>query len=56
MLAALSTLEHRIRTGRWSGTDPTALNHLAATLEPTATPAYQPYHPAPYPRPFNLTH
>jgi pimeloyl-ACP methyl ester carboxylesterase len=56
MLAALSTLEHRIRTRTWSGTDPAALNQLAARLDPTATPAYLAYRPAPYPRPFNLSH
>lgn len=56
MLAALSTLEHRIRTGAWSGTDPAAMNRLATTLDPTTPPAYLGYHPAPYPRPFNLSH
>jgi hypothetical protein len=54
MLAALHTLERRIGTGRWSGTDPAALNRLAASLDPTATPGYARYRPAPYPRPFNL--
>jgi dienelactone hydrolase len=56
MLAALSTLEHRIQTRTWSGTDPAALNQLAARLDPAATPAYLPYRPAPYARPFNLSH
>jgi pimeloyl-ACP methyl ester carboxylesterase len=56
MLAALSTLEHRIRTGVWSGTNPTTLNRLAAALDPTTPPAYLGYHPAPYPRSFNLSH
>jgi len=56
MLAALRTLERRIRTGTWSGTDPAALNRLAAALDPAAAPAYVAYRPAPYPRPFNLSH
>jgi len=54
MLAALRTLERRVSSGRWSGTDPAALNQLAAHLDPTTTPAYVDYRPAPYPRPFNL--
>ena len=54
MLAALRTLERRVSSGRWSGTDPAALNQLAAVLDPTTTPAYVDYRPAPYPRPFNL--
>jgi len=54
MLAALRTLERRVVTGHWHGTGPDALNRLAAKLDPAATPAYVHYHPAPYPRPFNL--
>jgi hypothetical protein len=54
MLAALRTLERRIATGHWHGTGPGALNRLAARLDPAAAPAYVRYHPAPYPRPFNL--
>jgi dienelactone hydrolase len=54
MLAALRTLLRRIGTGRWSGTDPAALNALAATLDPAAAHSYAAYRPAPYPRPFDL--
>jgi hypothetical protein len=54
MLAALRALERRIATGRWPDTGPAALNRLASELDPTATPAYVRYRPAPYPRPFNL--
>jgi pimeloyl-ACP methyl ester carboxylesterase len=54
MLAALRTLERRITTGHWPDTSPAALNQLASTLDPSATPAYIEYRPAPYPRPFNL--
>jgi hypothetical protein len=54
MLAALRTLERRIDTGRWPDTGPDALNRLATTIDPTATPAYVTYRPAPYPRPFDL--
>jgi fermentation-respiration switch protein FrsA (DUF1100 family) len=54
MLAALRTLERRIGTGRWPDVSPEALNRLASELDPSATPAYVNYQPAPYPRPFNL--
>jgi hypothetical protein len=54
MLAALRTLERRIISGHWPDTSPAALNQLASTLDPAATPAYIEYRPAPYPRPFNL--
>jgi hypothetical protein len=55
MLAALSTLERRIGTGRWPDTGPAALNRLAGQWEPAAAHGYARYRPAPYPRPFNLT-
>jgi pimeloyl-ACP methyl ester carboxylesterase len=54
MLAALRSLERRIASGRWPDTGPDALNRLASALDPTVTPAYVTYRPAPYPRPFNL--
>jgi predicted esterase len=54
MLAALRALERRIVTGHWPDTDPAALNRAASEVDPSATPAYVDYHPAPYPRPFNL--
>jgi pimeloyl-ACP methyl ester carboxylesterase len=54
MLAALRALERRISTGHWPDTDPEALNRLATALDPSTTPAYVHYRPAPYPRPFNL--
>jgi hypothetical protein len=54
MRAALRTLERRIARGQWPDTGPDALNRLATELDPTATPAYVDYRPAPYPRPFNL--
>ncbi|MEJ3748098.1 hypothetical protein WEI85_33030 [Actinomycetes bacterium KLBMP 9797] len=56
MLAAVRALEHRIGTGHWPDTAPVALNRLAAELDPTATHAYAAYRPAPYPRPFHLSH
>ncbi|HZM78669.1 MAG TPA: hypothetical protein VFC19_23330 [Candidatus Limnocylindrales bacterium] len=56
MLAAFRTLQRRIDMGRWPDTSPRALNRLAARLDPSAPPAYLDYRPAPYPRPFNLTH
>jgi pimeloyl-ACP methyl ester carboxylesterase len=55
MLAALQTLERRIDIGRWPDTGPAALNRLASTIDPAATPAYVTYRPAPYPRPFDLS-
>jgi hypothetical protein len=54
MLAALRALEGRISTGRWPDTSANALNRAASDLDPSATPAYIGYRPAPYPRPFNL--
>jgi hypothetical protein len=48
MLAALRTVEQRLEA------TPAALNSLATTLDPAATPAYIRYRPAPYPRPFDL--
>ncbi|HEX6683882.1 MAG TPA: hypothetical protein VF062_13855 [Candidatus Limnocylindrales bacterium] len=54
MLAALGVLQRRIDDGHWRGTDPASLNRLAAELDPSATPAYVTYRPAPYPRPFDL--
>jgi hypothetical protein len=54
LLAALRAVRQRAGTGRWIGTDPAALNRVAAALDPGATPAYVAYRPAPYPRPFDL--
>ncbi|MFI7413031.1 alpha/beta hydrolase family protein [Streptomyces sp. NPDC049627] len=55
-LAALHTLEDRIRTGKWVGTGPGALNSRAAAADPTTPARYVPYRPAPYPRPYDLAH
>ncbi|TDC44111.1 hypothetical protein [Micromonospora sp. KC213] len=56
MLAAVDALDHRISAGQWPDTSPGTLNRLAADLDPTATHAYAPYRPGPYPRPFHLRH
>ncbi|MFI0231037.1 alpha/beta hydrolase family protein [Streptomyces sp. NPDC017086] len=54
-LAALHTLEHRLDTGHWD-TTPGALNSRAHRADPTTEARYAPYHPAPYPRPYDLAH
>ncbi|MFJ8631940.1 alpha/beta hydrolase family protein [Streptomyces sp. NPDC093568] len=55
-LAALDTLEDRLDTGRWVGTDPAALNSRATQADPTTPTRYVPYRPTVYPRPFDLAH
>ncbi|WP_031485468.1 alpha/beta hydrolase family protein [Streptomyces bicolor] len=55
-LAALGTLEDRLTTGTWPGTDPESLNSRAAAADPTTPARYAQYHPAPYPRPYDLAH
>ncbi|MGI5454573.1 alpha/beta hydrolase family protein [Streptomyces sp. CA-249302] len=54
--AALHTLEARIATGHWQGTDPADLNARAAQEDSSVPARYVPYHPAPYPRPYDLAH
>ena len=54
MLAAFEAIEKRATTGHWPNTGPNALNAAATRLDPSTTPAYLTYHPAPYPRPFDL--
>jgi hypothetical protein len=68
-VAAVQVLMRRLHTGRWDAgaLTPHALNARAAALGPVfnvlpnssgklvpVSPAYRSYHPAPYPRPFNL--
>jgi pimeloyl-ACP methyl ester carboxylesterase len=56
-ITALQALVQRIDTGRWRGIDPTDFNASAATLGTTlntAPPAFIPYEPTPYLRPFDL--
>lgn len=55
MLGALHTLEHRLDTGRWD-TSPAALNSRAAQEDPANEQRYVTYHPAGYPRPYDLAH
>jgi pimeloyl-ACP methyl ester carboxylesterase len=55
-LAALHTLEDRVTTGAWHGTDPTSLNTRAAAADPTTPARYVPYRPTPYLRPYDLAH
>jgi pimeloyl-ACP methyl ester carboxylesterase len=55
MLGALHTLEHRLDTGRWDAS-PATLNSRAAQEDPTTGPRYVTYHPAGYPRPYDLAH
>ncbi|WAU83058.1 hypothetical protein O1Q96_27245 [Streptomyces sp. Qhu-G9] len=55
-LAALHTLEDRISTGRWRGTDPKSLNSRATAADSTTPARYVAYRPTPYLRPYDLAH
>lgn len=55
-IAALHTLEDRIATGHWTGSDPDALNSRAIEADPGSPARYLPYSPARYPRPYDRTH
>lgn len=63
-ITALQALVRRLDTGAWDALDPQALNQKAATLGASlnvlpiaipirASPAFAPYHPAPFLRPFD---
>ena len=55
-LAALHTLEDRLTTGSWQGTDPASLNARATAADPTTPARYITYRPTPYLRPYDLAH
>ncbi|MET8472204.1 prolyl oligopeptidase family serine peptidase [Streptomyces sp. NPDC006422] len=55
-VAALHTLEDRIDTGAWHGTDPDALNARATQADPSGPARYVDYRPAVYPRPYDRAH
>ncbi|GLP67525.1 alpha/beta hydrolase [Streptomyces sp. TUS-ST3] len=55
-LAALHTLEDRLTTGTWQGTDPASLNARATAADPTTPTRYVSYRPTPYLRPYDLAH
>ncbi|MFE1834599.1 alpha/beta hydrolase [Streptomyces sviceus] len=55
-IAALHTLEDRIRSGRWLGSDSAALNSRATAADPASPARYLPYSPAAYPRPYDRAH
>ncbi|TPQ23955.1 alpha/beta hydrolase family protein [Streptomyces sporangiiformans] len=55
-LAALHTLEDRLTTGSWHGTDPESLNSRAAAADPSTPARYVTYRPTPYLRPYDLAH
>lgn len=55
-LAALHTLDDRLSTGHWRGTDPAALNSRATAADPTTPTRYVAYRPTPYLRPYDLAH
>jgi hypothetical protein len=55
-LAALHTLEDRLTTGSWQGTDPASLNARATAADPTSPTRYSTYRPTPYLRPYDLAH
>ncbi|MGW7084194.1 DUF6351 family protein [Streptomyces sp. NPDC054871] len=51
-LAAVHTIDHRITTGHWADTSPSALNSRAHQADPTTPARYATYRPGPYPRPY----
>jgi pimeloyl-ACP methyl ester carboxylesterase len=55
-VAALHTLEDRISTGKWHGTDAESLNSRAAAADSTTPARYVAYRPTPYLRPYDLAH
>ncbi|WP_020136005.1 alpha/beta hydrolase family protein [Streptomyces sp. 351MFTsu5.1] len=55
-LAALHTLEDRLTTGTWQGTDPASLNARATAADPTTPTRYVRYRPTAYLRPYDLAH
>ncbi len=55
-IAALHTLEDRIRSGHWLGSDPAALNSRATAADPASPARYLPYSPTAYPRPYDRAH
>ncbi|MDX3233551.1 alpha/beta hydrolase family protein [Streptomyces sp. ME19-01-6] len=55
-LAALHTLEDRLTTGKWQGTDFRSLNFRAAAADSTTAARYVAYRPTPYLRPYDLAH
>ncbi|MFF3334868.1 alpha/beta hydrolase family protein [Streptomyces sp. NPDC002888] len=55
-LGALHTLEDRLATGSWHGTDPDSLNASATKADPTTPARYVAYRPTPYLRPYDLAH
>ncbi|KKD08893.1 alpha/beta hydrolase family protein [Streptomyces sp. WM6386] len=55
-LAALHTLEDRLGTGKWRGTDATSLNSRAKAADSTTAARYVTYRPTPYLRPYDLAH
>ncbi|MES5824130.1 alpha/beta hydrolase [Streptomyces sp. RG80] len=55
-LAALHTLEDRLGTGKWRGTDAGSLNSRAAAADSTTPARYVAYRPTPYLRPYDLAH
>lgn len=55
-VAALHTLETRITTGHWPGTDPATLNARATQADPSGPARYVSYPLAQYPRPYDLSH
>ncbi|MFJ9088862.1 prolyl oligopeptidase family serine peptidase [Streptomyces sp. NPDC102384] len=55
-VAALHTLEDRIDTGKWHGTDADSLNAAAAEANATDPSRYVTYRPTPYLRPYDRAH
>jgi hypothetical protein len=55
-IAALHTLEDRITTGHWRGSDPVVLNSRVTEADPSSSARYVRYLPAPYPRSYDRAH
>jgi len=51
--AAVDTVYRRVLTGKWTGTDPDALNQLAEANQGGTPGAFVAFEPAPFLRPFN---
>ncbi|MFH8484241.1 alpha/beta hydrolase family protein [Streptomyces longisporoflavus] len=51
-LAAVHTIDHRLTSGSWGDTSPSALNSRAQQADPTTEARYTTFRPGPYPRPF----
>ncbi|MFJ9415329.1 hypothetical protein ACIRPT_14340 [Streptomyces sp. NPDC101227] len=52
--ASVKALDHRVHTGHWGNSSPASLNSAARLADPASPARFLPYHPGPYPRPYEL--